>query len=148
MSWWVYLENRKAKPWCSYGVPLSEFEPEYEGDKSCNSPCYPIVEVSPHSEGGTHILGGTMSAELNITYNYGSDFYRALGHLPGYDSFSNWLTGKSGAEAESWLEGAVIILGTDRSSDYWASTPGNAGYALSILLQWAKQYPDAVFRVS
>ena len=29
--------------------------------------------------------------------------------------------------------------------DYWAPTPGNAGYALKILLDWAIMNPDGVF---
>ena len=29
---------------------------------------------------------------------------------------------------------------------YWMSTPGNAGYALSILLSWAKQHPEATWK--
>ena len=28
---------------------------------------------------------------------------------------------------------------------YWASTEGNAGYALSILLGWARMHPDAIW---
>ena len=46
------------------------------------------------------------------------------------------------------LESAVNKLGTKTSSDYWKPTKGNAGYALSILLSWARQYPEAVWDVS
>jgi hypothetical protein len=31
---------------------------------------------------------------------------------------------------------------------YWKPTPGNAGDALNVLLAWARQHPDATFRVS
>src|SRR4029077_6146288 len=39
-------------------------------------------------------------------------------------------------------------VGTERDDDYWAPTDGNAGYAASILLGWAKQHPEATWRVS
>lgn len=38
-------------------------------------------------------------------------------------------------------------LGTKQSGSYWNSTAGNAGYVLSVLLEWAKYRPDAVWRV-
>lgn len=31
---------------------------------------------------------------------------------------------------------------------YWKSTPGNAGHVLNILLSWAKQCPNACWRIS
>lgn len=43
---------------------------------------------------------------------------------------------------------AVNTLGTVRDNDYWKPTPGNAGYALAILLKWAGQYPEARFKVT
>jgi len=113
MSWWVSLEEN--------GEP---------------------VEVECHQEGGTYCLGGSTTAELNITYNYGW-FYKRFLHEDGLW----WLDGKKAADCISKLEAAIQELGTQRHQDYWAPTPGNAGYALSILLKWAKQYPDAVFRV-
>jgi len=30
---------------------------------------------------------------------------------------------------------------------YWKPTPGNAGYDLNILLQWARQHPEGIFEV-
>lgn len=105
------------------------------------------VEVEHHAgEGGTYALGGSQSADLNITYNYSECYalcprFQAIGRVRGLD-------GMSGADAIPILAEAVEILGTKKYADYWAPTPGNAGYALSILLGWARQHPDAVFSVS
>ena len=99
------------------------------------------VEVESHTEGGTYALGGTDRAELNITYNYSKYFYRELDAEKGL----RWLYGQTGEAVIPRLEKAIAALGTKQDTNYWADTPGNAGYALSILLKWAKQHPDAVF---
>ena len=119
MSWWVHLNC----PCCKQ--PLS---------------------VENHSEGGTYAVGGTKSADLNITYNYSPHFYAAL-NIPGELRFDEYLTGKTGAEMMPELEKAVAQLGTKTSGDYWEDAPGNAGHALAILLIWAKQHPEGIFEV-
>jgi hypothetical protein len=101
------------------------------------------VAVANHSEGGTYAIGGIERAELNVTYNYGVCF-----HLAGIDGFRETLDGQKAADVTPALQSAVEKLGTQQYKDYWAPTPGNAGHALNILLQWAEQYPDAVFKVS
>lgn len=98
------------------------------------------VTVDNHSEGGTYVLGGITIADLNITYNY-SERFACIDPEQGI----RWLYGKTGRQAIPVLEAAIATLGTDRDADYWKNTSGNAGYALSILLRWAKQHPDAVF---
>ncbi len=103
-----------------------------------------LVAVSRHSEGGTYVVGGTDGAELNVTYNY-CGYYREF--LDTGDGLY-WLHGKKAKDTVIRLEGAVAALGTERDRDYWKATLGNAGYALSILLGWAKQHPDAVWSVS
>lgn len=115
MSWWVHLVGPSAVP-----------DQDGEG-----------VVVERHSEGRTYALGGTNTAELNVTYNYGKHF-----------RFEETLHENKASEVTPILEEAVQRLGTKRDSDYWNPTPGNVGYACSILLAWAKQHPDAVFRVS
>lgn len=142
MSWWVYLEDRTAEPYCSYGKPLEEFVPDFEGDEPCTVPCYPAVEVARHEEGGTYALGGISEAEINITYNYSKQFREVI------DGGLQRIHDMPARQAVPILEHAVDMLGTVQSPDYWEATPGNAGYALSILLAWARQHPDAVFRVS
>ena len=99
------------------------------------------VTVARHADGGTYALGGTTYAELNVTYNYGKHYYQHLDEEKGL----RWLYGKTGAETVERLELAVKALGTEQVADYWNPTPGNAGYALNILLGWAKQHPDAVW---
>lgn len=102
------------------------------------------VTVENHQEGGNQVLGGTEEAWLNVTYNY-SKAYALV--LPS-SSLRNLLDGKTARDVIPVMEEAVQKLGTEEyEKDYWAPTPGNAGYALNILLTWAKQYPDAVFEV-
>ena len=100
------------------------------------------VEVERHKEGGTYVMGGTIDAELSITYNY-SEIYSL------FDFTIRYVNGKTAKDVIDKMQEVVDKLGTDKyKRDYWAPTPGNAGYALLILLQWAKEYPDAVFNVS
>lgn len=100
-----------------------------------------ICTVETHKEGGTHTLKGSNKASLNITYNY-APFYR---NTIDEKQELRWLYGKTGNECIERLEHAVKMLGTKQSSDYWEATPGNAGYAISILLKWAKEHPNARF---
>ena len=100
--------------------------------------------VESFTEGGTYKVGGSSEAELNITYNYSKHYYQHLDK-------DNGLRALDGQRAGDWierLESAVKELGTERADDYWAATEGNAGHALNILLSWAKQHPNAVFRVN
>lgn len=124
MSYWVYLENEDG--------------------------CRCIIDR--HEEGGTYAIGGTADAVLNVTYNYSWFYKRCLG-----EGDLRWLDGRQAAECIEQLDKAIGELGTDQHHsgcdpdapiDYWAPTPGNAGYALNILLGWARQYPNARFRVS
>ena len=100
------------------------------------------VKVELHREGGTYCMNGLERAELNVTYNYSRFFHEFLDAKKGI----RWLYGKKAKDCIKRLEKAVKELGTDQFTDYWAPTHGNAGYALAILLRWAKQHPDAVFR--
>lgn len=119
MSWWVYLRD--------------------EGGQA--------VEVERHSEGGTYAVGGIAEAELNVTYNYGRWFRQALPELSENSILATMLHGRCAGDTLLTLERVVVDCGTERDEDYWASTPGNAGYAASILLAWAHEHPDAVWEV-
>ena len=99
------------------------------------------VKVDNHEEGGTYALGGTPEAELNVTYNYS----KVLNELWGEGTV--FLDGKRADRVTKLLRDTVTVLGTERDDDYWKPTEGNVGYALSILLRWAEQYPDATFEV-
>jgi len=122
MSWWVYLD--------------------YSDERECLVP--------NHTEGGTYCLGntngevGTQQADLNITYNYSPHYYKLINTEEGI----RWLSGRTASETIPLLENAVDNLGFERTDDYWDATEGNAGYALSILLSWAKLHPEAIWRVS
>jgi hypothetical protein len=149
MSWWVYLEDRTAEPWCSYEKePQDDYEREWG---TCTAPCYPTVLVERHAEGGTYVMGGSEAAELNVTYNYGAPIRDVWSEDPdpqGSGVLSRLLHEKRAADAVPTLQLLVARLGTDYTPNYWEASPGNAGYTLSILLNWATQHPDAVFRVS
>ena len=101
------------------------------------------VPVDHHEgEGGTYEVGGTDRAELNVTYNYSEvtklvDFH-----------FRDKLNGRLAGRTIALLRTVVERLGTVRSEDYWAPTPGNAGHAANILLGWARTYPEATWRVT
>ena len=128
MSWWVYLVTDREK-WDADGE-------DYEDA---------VAEVESHQEGGTYAMGGIGKAELSVTYNYGGSF---RDHVEGLKE--SGLSGLDGQRAGDWIEpmkAAIQALGTERDEEYWADTEGNAGHALSILLGWAKQYPDAMFAV-
>lgn len=152
MSYWAHLEDRTTEPWCSYG--RVDWTPEYQGDEQCSSPCYPAVQVEHRTDGGTYRVGGTDEAELNITYNYARNWWPVWQRIGGPEdgegdgSLGKMIGEKRAGDTIEWLSKAVEILGTERDPDYWAATDGNAGYALSILLGWARQHPDAVWRIS
>ena len=101
-----------------------------------------LVNVPRFCEGGTYPVGGSLEAHISITYNYSTHFYKHLDPNNGI----RWLYGKTGAATQAKLADAITILGTKQDTDYWAPTPGNAGYALFVLLAWARLHPHAVWR--
>ncbi len=116
-----------------------EREPHMSYDINLSYPESGRAQVETFAEGGTYVLGGSTDASLNVTYNYGSFYYEYLDKELGI----RWLYGKQAKDTVERLQHAVEALGTERSDDYWEKTPGNAGYALSILLSWARLHPDA-----
>ena len=95
-------------------------------------------------EGGTYVMGGTEKTHLNITYNYSWFYYLLINKKYGI----RWLYDRKAKDCIKVLENAVDKLGTNISDrcSYWCPTPDNAGYALSILLGWAKEFPEGVFK--
>lgn len=102
-----------------------------------------LVKVEHFTAGGTYPIGGTDEAELNITYNYSELYYRYLDKENGLQ----WLHQRKAEDCIEKLEKAVKELGTEQDEDYWKATNGNAGYALNILLKWARKHPEAKFEV-
>ena len=98
-------------------------------------------------EGGTQVMAGTNECQLNITYNYSPLFYEVFpeSSAPYHGLGIRWLYGKTGEESIPVLEKAVERLGIRRNADYWKATMGNAGWALNILLGWAREHPDGVW---
>lgn len=92
------------------------------------------------AEGGTQIVGGTNKCELNITYNYSKIYSKFNFSLKD-------LNGNSGKDTKDILFNLISTLGINRDDDYWKPTNGNAGYALNILMGWAKEFPEAIWIV-
>jgi len=94
----------------------------------------PII-VNKFEAGGTYTLGGSRSADLNVTYNYSLHYYRVLGLEAGIRG----LDGVSAVDALPILTKGIAALGNDQSNDYWEPTEGNAKAALEILQDWCEQ---------
>jgi hypothetical protein len=109
-----------------------------------------IVQVERHDEGGVIVReGGSTDAELNVTFNYWPFFWLAWPEqLERSNELHEMLDERRARDTSPLLEHAIALLQTDRDDDYWARTTGSAGYALSILLRWARQHPDAFWEVS
>ena len=118
MSWWVSLVDDK-------GIP---------------------VQVENFTDGGTYVVGGSVQAELNVTYNYGGilrsvgiDLHEGAGNI-------HW---RKASECIPMLEAGLAGLPDKQpASDYWLPTPGNVRVVIQRLLAWAKANPDATFKVS
>lgn len=129
MSYWISLRDHTQAPYCNY-------EEGSEDPSRCTEPCYPVVQVRPHSEGGTYDIDGTDEAEMDVTYNYSSKFnFRGL-------------HGRTGEETLQELTETVIELGNAREGGYWQDTDGNVGYACSVLAVWASENPQATWHVN
>lgn len=100
------------------------------------------VQVEPFQYGSVYALGGTSEADIAITYNYSRVYNEIVPDWPGMIRFFN---GKRAGDMIPTMRMIVERLGTERDPDYWAPTPGNAGYVMNMLLGWAEQYPDAVW---
>lgn len=97
------------------------------------------LDAPHHMKGGTYKAGGTLDAELNVTYNY-AKFYTHFG-VKGIRE----LYGKTGAESIKILKDVIDKLGNDVSDDYWKATEGNAKIALTQLLALAQMRPDGIW---
>ena len=100
----------------------------------------PVI-VRRHQEGSNYVCTGTTDASIDITYNYSRYFVEHIDSVVGI----RFLYGKRAFECVDILENAVDSLGKVTDNDYWKRTPGNAGHVLSVLLEWANEYPNAIF---
>ena len=101
-----------------------------------------IVKVPRHSGGCVYALGGDENAWMSVTYNYAKLFLQV-------DGFNiRHLNRQRAGATIPILEKCVAQLGTDQDDNYWEATRGNAGHTASVLLAWARQHPDAVWRAS
>lgn len=95
----------------------------------------------PHNmAGGTHAMGGTRDAWLNITWNYGKHYYRVMGE-GGIRS----IYGKTGLESIPILAAAAAQLGDEIDPNYWVATEGNAKAPLFQLMTIAAMRPDGIW---
>jgi hypothetical protein len=102
-----------------------------------------VCVVDDHCDGGTYNVFGSIAAELSITSNY-NVIYLEIAKI----TLKEMLDGRKAVDVIPILEDTINKLGIEQDTNYWKPTPGNAGYALSILLKWAKQHPNAHFSVS
>lgn len=103
-----------------------------------------IVQVEKHTEGGTITVGGSKEADMSLTYNYAQFYFQEIDKEHGL----RWIHEKKAKDTVERLKKAVKALGTKQTGDYWEVTKGNAGHALNVLLGWAKQHPEATWRIS
>lgn len=131
-----------------------------------------IVKVPRHSAGSNIVIDvetgieGQVEADMTVTYNYSPLYHLAVGK-----SLPDSLSQQKAKDTIPLLEEIVKKLGVkqykrprddhpplrtnedfkhmfdDYIVDYWAPTMGNAGYTASILLEWAKLHPEAVWSV-
>lgn len=106
------------------------------------------VQVLRHQEGSTYAVGGTTDASIAITYNYGDQYRRAYTELGlPYDGMCKMFEDRLARDCVEEFRAVVSHLGTERDTDdYWESSPGNAGYALFVVLSWCALYPGATLR--
>lgn len=111
-----------------------------------------IAIVPTHTEGDNTAYAvneygteetGIDRAMIDITSNYRRYYEAYLDEKNGI----GWLDNRRASECIERLENAVSVLGDSPDDDHWDDTPGNAGYALSILMSWARLHPDARFTV-
>ena len=98
-----------------------------------------IVELeTPHQfRGGIYQVGGSRSAELNVTYNYGPLLREAWGASRSLSVLDDLTV----AEAVPNLAHVIAKYGVHRDEDYWAATPGNVGAAMLDLLNLCALVP-------
>ena len=80
-------------------------------------------------------------AEMVITFNLRTHFKSVF---PGglHD-----LYGKKANDCINALAAAVLMLKDDFDGNPWSTNEGNARYYLESLLNWAREKPDAIFKV-
>ena len=84
-------------------------------------------------------------AELNITYNYSNHYATVWEDYEGlYEMFND----KKASDCIEDLEKAVSMLGIETDDNYWSSTRGNAGKAISDFLWLCKQCSEGKVKVS
>jgi hypothetical protein len=117
------------------------------------------LDAPHHMRGGTHAIGGTTRACLNVTYNYYTHFSRVFDALPApRPKAPKWqredgvpvsgvrtIYGLTGAESLPVLDKAIAQLGDDVDPDYWKATEGNAKRALLQLRALAAMRPDGLW---
>jgi len=123
------------------------------GLKDPKTDLYLLLDKPHQMMGGTYVLGGSPTAEFNITYNYAQYFEVVFkpvssahpmareGKLCGIRS----IYGMTGAVSLEPLVRAIHLLRGDPSDDYWEATEGNAKQALQHCWQLASLCPYGVW---
>lgn len=96
--------------------------------------------------GGTYVVGGSTTAELNVTYNYSGHYRRVFESVPANEESKQFadnegmvhgirtLYGMTALRSIPIINNAIRQLRADTHPDYWKATEGNAQAALINLL--------------
>jgi len=69
--------------------------------------------------------------------------YSQLFCLTGLDFRS--MDGMAAKDTILMMERTIDKIGTNNNDNYWLDTPGNAGAAL---VRWAKEHPEAIWKIT
>ena len=124
-----------------------------------------IATVPSHMEGANIVVGGSISAYINVTLNYSwyyyqyldSDGIRYLDQRPAKEVIPKLIDAiieiqKEGV-ADKYNE-AMKSEGHDtidqwdpNDGEYWKPSPENAVKALKVILEWSMLHPECTWRV-
>lgn len=96
------------------------------------------IQVVEKNHDGNEIIHN----ELHVTWNYNARYTEVTGQ-----TLRDLIDGKKCSETTGVLSNIVSKLGTNRHSDGWEPTPGNAGATANDLMGMALSHPNAYWNV-
>ena len=99
----------------------------------------------PYHNIGSNVLvtNATMfDASTSVSYNYRPYLIKSIGNSGIYE-----LDGKTGKATIKTLKRAIEALGNQRNT-YWEPLEGDCKVILEVLLEWAVEHKNAVWRIS
>ena len=103
-----------------------------------------IMKVKSHREGSNICVQGCNLASISVTFNYSWFYYKFFDKKNGL----RFINKKTAKECIPLFKKFLKDMGNVAPfENYWAPTPGNAAHIIKVLLEWAKQYPEAIFEI-